>query len=155
VPRRRSSRLKARLAIERDGLLLCALHAKPGREPFWCLPGGNVDAGEGLLEAAVRELREEAGVQVEADGVVLLHDDPSADGDGNALEAILRGRITAGEPALAAASGDQHLAELAWHPIDALPPSFRPAALARMLREAGGLATLPAAPIEAWDAGAS
>ena len=39
----RKPRLKARVAIEQNGHILCVLHAKPREEPFWCLPGGNVD----------------------------------------------------------------------------------------------------------------
>ena len=59
MSRVRQPRLKARVALERDGRILCVLHAKA--EPFWCLPGGNVDPGETLAAAAARELREEVG----------------------------------------------------------------------------------------------
>lgn len=36
----------------------------------WCLPGGKLDVGESPAEAAVREVREETGVEVEATELV-------------------------------------------------------------------------------------
>ena len=143
--RTRQPRLKARVAIERDGRILCVLHAKPDQEPFWCLPGGNVDPGETLAEAAVRELREEVEADVAVDQAILVVDGPDVD----AVEVILRGSLTAGEPGLGGASGDAYLAEVAWHPREDLPATFRPAAL-RALLAAAPLATLPAIPIAAW-----
>ena len=141
----RKPRLKARVAIERDGGILCVLHAKPDQAPFWCLPGGNVDEGESLVVAAVRELREEVGAHVEADGAILVVDGP----DAGAVEVILRGVIVAGEPAIGADSGDAYLADAAWHPRTALPASFRPAALRDLLASAP-LAELPAIDVAAW-----
>ncbi|BDI60639.1 NUDIX hydrolase [Qipengyuania nanhaisediminis] len=34
----------------------------PGRDPFWCTPGGECDAGESFEQAARRELLEETGI---------------------------------------------------------------------------------------------
>lgn len=142
----RKPRLKARVAIEHDGLILCVLHAKPEQEPFWCLPGGNVDDGEHLIDAAVRELREEVGVDVVTDGAILVLDGP----DAGAVEVILRGTITAGEAALRADSGDAYLAEAAWIAAVELPATFRPAALRTLLQQPGGLAQLPAIDVAGW-----
>jgi ADP-ribose pyrophosphatase YjhB (NUDIX family) len=45
----------------RDQLLLCR-HEKRGREA-WLLPGGGVHAGENLIQALEREVREEVGIK--------------------------------------------------------------------------------------------
>ena len=50
----------------RERFLLLKTHFDPevGLPPRWITPGGGIDAGESPLEAAVRELREETGLQV-------------------------------------------------------------------------------------------
>lgn len=142
----RSPRLKARVAIaDRDDRILCVLHAKPDQEPFWCLPGGNVDRGEGLLAAGVRELLEEVGATVVVDGALLVADGPAVD----AVEVILRGSLADGEPGTTDTSGDAYLADVAWFPRTNLPPSFRPAAL-RTLLEQGPLDSLPTISVADW-----
>lgn len=40
----------------------------PGRAPFWCTPGGEVDPGETFEDAARRELLEEAGIAIDDPG---------------------------------------------------------------------------------------
>ncbi len=58
--------LCASAATFRGEKLLIARRAKP---PFlWSLPGGAVEWGETLAAAAIRELREETGVEAEAVG---------------------------------------------------------------------------------------
>ncbi len=43
---------------------------------LWALPGGGVDVGESVAHAAVRETKEETGVDVEVTGLVGLYTDP-------------------------------------------------------------------------------
>src|SRR5436309_8195011 len=47
-----------------DRFLLCR-HEKVGRGEYWLLPGGGVNAGESLVDALHRELREEVGIEDE------------------------------------------------------------------------------------------
>lgn len=54
------------VAVENGRLLLIHRGQDPGRG-LWSVPGGRVDAGETLAEAIVREVREEAGLDVVCD----------------------------------------------------------------------------------------
>ena len=54
--------LAASVAVFRDGKVLLATRTKPPADRLWSLPGGKVEAGETLEEAALRELEEEVGV---------------------------------------------------------------------------------------------
>ncbi len=52
----------ASIAVFRDDKVLLARRAKP---PLWSLPGGRIEPGETAEQAALRELREEVGVEAE------------------------------------------------------------------------------------------
>ena len=55
--------LAASLAVFREGRVLLAQRAAPPLAGLFTLPGGVVEAGETLADAAVREMREEVGVE--------------------------------------------------------------------------------------------
>ena len=57
-------RISAGAIVERDGRILMVRHRRPGRYDFWVCPGGGVQGDEPLLHAAVREVREESGLEV-------------------------------------------------------------------------------------------
>jgi ADP-ribose pyrophosphatase YjhB (NUDIX family) len=42
----------------------------------WALPGGAIDLGESVTQAAIRETKEETGVDVEITGLVGIYSDP-------------------------------------------------------------------------------
>ncbi|CAH1671777.1 ADP-ribose pyrophosphatase YjhB, NUDIX family [Hyphomicrobiales bacterium] len=54
--------LAASVAVFRNGKVLLATRTKPPADQLWSLPGGKVEAGETLEQAALRELEEEVGV---------------------------------------------------------------------------------------------
>ena len=59
--------------IWRDGRVLMIQRAKPP-VGLWAFPGGHVEPGETLQEAAARELMEETGMTAEFSGLVGLYD---------------------------------------------------------------------------------
>ncbi|WP_422750751.1 NUDIX hydrolase [Micromonospora sp. WMMD1219] len=71
---------------------------------LWALPGGAQDFGEYIAETAVRETREEAGVEVEVTGVVGIYTNPNhvveySDGEVRQQFSIcFRGRYLSGRP---------------------------------------------------------
>jgi 8-oxo-dGTP diphosphatase len=58
------------VAVRRGDQVLLVLRARPPLAGLWSLPGGLVETGETLIEAAKRELREETGIAVAISGAV-------------------------------------------------------------------------------------
>jgi ADP-ribose pyrophosphatase YjhB (NUDIX family) len=60
----------ASVALIHAGRVLLATRGKPPMDSLWSLPGGLVEPGETLGEAALRELMEEVGVEAKLSGVL-------------------------------------------------------------------------------------
>lgn len=106
-------------AVIRDRQVLLVRRANPPDAGLWGFPGGKIDQGETLFEAAIRELAEETGVAAEPLRVVTAVDAFDRDETGALrrhfiLIAVLC-RWTAGEPVAADDALDAR-----WVDLDAL-----------------------------------
>lgn len=89
-------------------------------DPFagaWALPGGFVDEGERLIDAARRELEEETAVEVEELEQLHTAGDPGRDPRGWTVSVVFLGRVKRPR----AKAGDD-AAAVGWFPLDAPPP---------------------------------
>lgn len=80
--RERRPVLAASVAVWRNDRVLLVQRRKPPLIGVWSLPGGHVEFGEPVAEAAVRELMEETGVTADLAGLIDITDVIRADDDG-------------------------------------------------------------------------
>ena len=93
-----------------------------GNEPFegrWALPGGFVEVGETVEEAAAREAAEETGLTVEVARLVGVYSDPNRDPRGHNVSVaflvrVLSGNLVAATDASEVAVVDPQTVELAF-----------------------------------------
>jgi 8-oxo-dGTP diphosphatase len=75
-----------------------------GSDPFegqWALPGGFVEVGETVEEAAVREAAEETGLAVEVARLVGVYSEPDRDPRGHNVSVAFLARVLSGQLAAA------------------------------------------------------
>lgn len=95
--------LAASVAVFRDdGRVLLAARARPPLEAVFSLPGGLVEPGETMAEAALRELREEVGIEAFLVGFVapveVIERDPEGRVRHHFVVAAHAARWRSGEP---------------------------------------------------------
>jgi 8-oxo-dGTP diphosphatase len=98
-----------------------ALLIKRKGDPFagrWALPGGFVDEGETLADAARRELKEETGVAVEELEQLYTAGDPGRDPRGWTVSVAFLAR---GDAKKLKAKAADDAADVGWFPLDELP----------------------------------
>ena len=69
--------------VFKENKVLLVLRGKPPAEKQWSIPGGCVELGETLQEAAEREIAEETGIVIQAKKPVYIFDVIERDENGN------------------------------------------------------------------------
>ncbi|MGW6279283.1 NUDIX hydrolase [Kribbella sp. NPDC055071] len=89
--------------------------------PYWNLPGGGVEAGETPAAGAVRELREESGLRVDADALELIWTTHQVEG-GRTLSRSWNYLAAVTDPTFAIDDPDGSVLDAQWFsPADAVP----------------------------------
>jgi 8-oxo-dGTP diphosphatase len=83
--------------------------------PGWALPGGFVDVGESVAQAAVREAREETSLEVTLDEQFFTYSDPQRDPRGATASVVFLGHAS-GTP-----RAEDDAKSVAVYRLDALP----------------------------------
>lgn len=79
-----------------EGIVL----VKRKNDPYkgkWAIPGGFVEYGETVEEAARREAKEETGLEVEIEGIVGVYSDPNRDPRGHTISVCYSASQRGGE----------------------------------------------------------
>lgn len=93
-----SIRIRVCLAIVDSGRLLLVPHYRTDAGFVqWVVPGGRVEFGEGLQEAAVREFFEETGLQTEVTGLLHVSEVILPDKPYHSITISFSGRVIGGE----------------------------------------------------------
>jgi 8-oxo-dGTP diphosphatase len=97
--------------------LLLVQRAHPPFAGAWALPGGFVEEGERVIDAAPRELAEETGLRVGALRLLGVYDTPGRDPRGWTVSVVYLAMVQAEE----AVSGADDARDARWFPVDSLP----------------------------------
>ena len=117
------------IVADDDGRILLIRRTDNGN---WAVPGGAIDLGESMIGAAVRETREESGVDCEITGLLGIFTDPrhlihytSNDEVRQEFSIVLIGRAVGGEPTTSSESSEVHWTDPALLPELQMDRSMR------------------------------
>ena len=97
-----------------------ALLVQRGHPPFagsWALPGGFVEEGERVVQAASRELFEETGLRAGDLELLGVYDTPGRDPRGQTVSIVYIARLASEQPV----TGGDDASDARWFPADSPP----------------------------------
>jgi 8-oxo-dGTP diphosphatase len=115
----------------RGDTVLLIRRGTPPRQGEWSLPGGRIEPGERAVDAALRELREETGVEAEITGLIDVVDGLFPEAGRHYVLIDYAARWVAGEPM----AGDDAL-EARFVPMDRVESLVEWAETLRVIRMA-------------------
>lgn len=114
-PSRGRPRIRVAVALCEDNKLLLVEHRKNERN-YWLLPGGGLEWGEGVKEAASRELLEETGVKAEIGHLLLVSETVAPHGARHLLHLVFSARKV-GTSSVARLE-EERITDVRWVPIE-------------------------------------
>lgn len=60
------------IVVDNDGRYLLIKEAKAGCENTWCVPAGRIEKNESITTAAIRETKEESGIDIIPEGIFFI-----------------------------------------------------------------------------------
>ena len=99
------------LLYDNDGENILMVKNKGSRSSYYTLPGGAVESGETLEEAAIREVKEETGLNVELEGVLAVSEAFFEEQGHHTIFFTFKGRIIDGEINI---SFPEEIEEITW-----------------------------------------
>ena len=112
----REHKIAAGVLVEHEGKVLLVRRRMNPRQGMWTLPAGFVDFDEDPAEAAVRECREETGLEVEITGLLSVASGREHEG-GADIVIVYCARLVGGEQRPA-----DDVDRVAFFAVDQLPP---------------------------------
>ncbi|MBX3074778.1 NUDIX hydrolase [Candidatus Obscuribacterales bacterium] len=94
------------VVVNKENKILLVRHKK-GNQRYWVLPGGRLEYGETFEECAIRELKEETGLDVEVERFLFLSEALAPDRSRHIVNIFIKAKVVGGtmklgdEPVLA------------------------------------------------------